>query len=99
MKPIRVTCRTCDGTGRVDLAPTLRWTLRYLRRGAATAKELMAVELKRFGIAPSQQAFNNRLEELREYGFVGRSRERRGWRYHLTRKISAYTGLLGRRCA
>lgn len=97
MKPIHVTCRTCCGTGRVEMVPSLRRTLDFLRRGPATALELHRMELDAYGSAPSQQAFNNRLEELRELGFVGRARNHRGWRYHLVRNLSAFTGLLGRR--
>lgn len=99
MKPVRVTCRACRGTGRVDLVPSLRRVLDFLRRGPATAIELRAMELETVGDAPSANAFNNRLEELREYGFVGRARDHRGWRYHLVRNVSAHTGLLGRRAS
>ncbi len=73
-------CRACHGTGRVDLPPSLQQALDFVRlEGSCTARELHLVMPD-----TTQTAANNRLEKLRELGWVTRTRALgRGWVYTL----------------
>lgn len=70
MKPPITTCQECNGTGKAQLSEPLTETLSYLGR-----RHLHAAQLQIPGVTPN--AINNRLEKLRELGFVQRVRQGR----------------------
>lgn len=72
-----IQCRKCHGTGKVALPLALLETLRAVPRDGITSYELNISHFP--ALTPNAQ--NNRLEELRELGFVTRIREGRFWRY------------------
>lgn len=81
-------CTLCGGKGLIDLAPAHEQTLRALRRGPATSRQLFEVLCKGFA---NQSAMCNRLKELRRLGLVSREwftepgRGNHGWLYRLTK--------------
>lgn len=81
--PDLICCPTCHGEGRAPLWRTLQETLDLLRaRGPLSATQLhemwqVAHPFDRRRVT----AINNRLEELRDLGFVERERAGRGWVY------------------
>lgn len=81
--PDLICCPTCRGEGTAPLWETLQQSLDLLRQhGPLTATQLHKLWQRehpypRRGVT----AINNRLEELRELGFVEREQARRGWIY------------------
>lgn len=82
MKPLTMRCRACDGTGHVSLPAEMLNTMALLRRGPITAPELRQYMPEG---SRSATAANNRLEVLRQLGFVERRKEARRWVYSLRR--------------
>lgn len=75
---IKVTCKTCKGTGQMALSEVLQNTLEELQATPGrTAPEI----INRFpGVGVT--ALNNRLEDLRALGLVERKRHGKRWRYY-----------------
>lgn len=70
----------------MPLPKPLAETLGCLRRSqrGATAEELHVLLINKHGGAFGVTAVSNRLEELRELGFVDRKRHGKFWRYQRT---------------
>jgi hypothetical protein len=72
-----ITCDKCNGSGHMELPEALAETLDSIpRRGTVTAFYLHG---KLPGVTPNAQ--NNRLEKLRELGFLKRERSGKFWLY------------------
>ncbi len=70
-----IPCEVCGGTGKRPLHDSLLQTLTMLpRKGFAVANQLTVPGVGANGI-------NNRLERLRDFGFVKRERFGKYWRY------------------
>lgn len=69
-----IPCRHCEGSGKETLPEPLRQTLMKLGKKRATSEDLREEGVTR-------EAINNRLEQLRELGFVSREREGRFFLY------------------
>lgn len=81
---LSITCPKCHGTGRTLLTPDLTRTLEIVRQkgkiDAVSLREIMDGEH-----AFHATAYNNRLNELMELGFVTRTRSGRVWLYEVTK--------------
>ena len=81
-KPPPIPCPTCNGKGITEMPEGLIQALRILRTlgGQAAVSEVWSDSAcDRVGIT----AINNRLESLRELGFVQRERVGKGWVYSI----------------
>lgn len=80
-------CPECDGSGKVPLTEVLTATLGAVSAlgGSATAPQLF--EIDDWG-GVSVTALNNRLEDLRRFGFLDRKHTKggKGWTYTLRTK-------------
>lgn len=76
-----VVCAKCKGTGRTKLSNELLAVLTLVRKhhGGITAR-LVCTELDPKG-SFNVTAFNNRLEDLRAFGLVTRTKRSREWVY------------------
>ncbi len=82
--PVQIACPTCAGCGQVPFAKAHPQLARLCQRMYALAP-ISAVDL--YQGTPDHCGvtnFNNRLEQLREYGFVERRKDGRRWLYSLT---------------
>lgn len=79
--PDTMPCRRCRGCGRVDLPQELQATLDLVRAGALTAGAVAKIFRDR-----TPTAANNRLERLRELGFVIRMQAGRNMVYEAVRR-------------
>lgn len=75
MKP-NVACQKCNGTGQIAMSDELLATLQAVDRRSSVEDVI-----KTIGWKHHPTAINNRLEFLREAGFVTRAREGRQWIY------------------
>lgn len=79
----KMPCPRCEGAGEIPLSDALEDTLASLKEyGPMTAPNLRPLAK---GSTLTNTAVNNRLEDLRNLGFVERKRSRRGWTYFLKR--------------
>lgn len=70
-----IPCEVCGGTGKRPLHESLRQTLSALpKKGFVVAQDLKFSGVGTNGV-------NNRLERLREFGFVTREKFGKYWRY------------------
>ena len=72
----KIPCICCNGTGEVNLPGILLRVLELVQEGQQTAKDIYAV-LKEEGADLKQTAINNRLEDLRQMGFLSMRRQGR----------------------
>jgi hypothetical protein len=80
-----VKCPTCEGNGTVKLTPGLWRVLTMVEQGYDTAaKVYAALEPVEGEQKVKQTRINNRLEELRGHGLLGRTMRGRQWVYHRT---------------
>lgn len=75
MKP-NIACQKCEGTGQVAMSDELLATLQAVGRHSSVEDVI-----KKVGWKHHPTAINNRLEFLRDAGFVTRTREGRAWIY------------------
>ena len=80
MKP-NVVCKKCDGTGTLELSAELYGTFKAVGSGVTVSEVI-----KRLGWSGNPTAINNRLEDLRGFGLLTRTRIGRQWRYSKTGK-------------
>jgi hypothetical protein len=77
-----VACSTCGGTGKVKLSLVLWRVLTMVQDGQDTATLIYAALEGESDV--KKCAINNRLEELRAFGLLGRTMRGRQWVYHRT---------------
>ena len=69
----KIPCSCCDGTGQVGLPAILLRVLELVQEGHRSARDIYTV-LKEEGVDVKQTAINNRLEYLRQLGFLTRQK-------------------------
>jgi hypothetical protein len=75
-----VPCPTCGGTGKVKLTPRLLRVLTLVEEGHDTAAKVYAALDGEDDV--QKTAINYRLEELWQYGLLGRTMRSHRWIYH-----------------
>lgn len=80
-----VSCRACNGTGKVTISETQYATLAIVKK----LKRAKSVDVWRHlsGDKIGWTGVTNRLNELHNLGLLKRTREGRAWVYSLTTKI------------
>ncbi len=72
-----ISCNYCGGSSKIPLPRHLEKTLRVLMRKECTSEDVR----RAVGKGVTRNAMNNRLEDLRMYGFVQRTKRGKEWVY------------------
>ena len=75
-----IECRSCGGSGYIEMPEEL-WIVLFALDGHPNTAAVVLESLNNMGEYISVNAVNNRLERLRDYGFLIRKKMGRSWVY------------------